>query len=140
WNTTGAFIGKLIDLLPSAPIDGTDDNQSLIYDVFLATPLLPSGALYHKVKFSGNEQPGNNEDLIGHVVDAYSHHVLVDSEFEILISDIQGIIAPDHSVILFDPQAHTYNRDSGYWDKGPDQIQLFQTLHDCNQFCKALGL
>ncbi|KAG1853656.1 hypothetical protein F4604DRAFT_1507375, partial [Suillus subluteus] len=57
---------------------------------FLATPLLPSGALYREVKFSGNEQPGNNEDLIGRVVDAYSHHVLVDSEFEILISDIQG--------------------------------------------------
>ncbi|KAG2128263.1 hypothetical protein DEU56DRAFT_915527 [Suillus clintonianus] len=77
-----------------------------MYDVFLATPLLPSGALYREVKFSGNEQL--NKDMIGHVVDAYSHHVLVDSTSEILISDIQGIIAPDHSVILFDPQAHMY--------------------------------
>src|SRR5258708_7529449 len=91
WNIVGAFIGKLIDLLPPAPTDGTDDNRSLIYDVFLATPLLPSGALYCEVKFSGNEQPGNNEDTIGRVVDAYSHHVLVDSTFEILISDIQGM-------------------------------------------------
>ncbi|KAG1856229.1 kinase-like domain-containing protein, partial [Suillus tomentosus] len=140
WNVAGAFIGKLTDLLPPAPTDGTDDNRSLLYDVFLATPLLPSGALYREVKFSGNEQPGNNEDMIGRVVDAYSHHVLVDSDFETLISDIQGIIAPDHSVTLFDPQAHTYSQDSGYWDKGPDQIQLFQALHDCNQFCKALEL
>ncbi|KAG2745806.1 hypothetical protein P692DRAFT_20741556, partial [Suillus brevipes Sb2] len=149
WNAAGAFIGKLVDLLPSAPTDGTDDNRSLIYDVFLATPLLPLGALYREVEFSGNEQPGNNEDLIGRVVDAYSHHVLIDSEhcFISILTDFTGIIAPDHSVILFDPQAHTYvsrhyheNRDSGYWDKGPDQIQLFQTLHDCNQFCKALGL
>jgi hypothetical protein len=91
WNAAGAFIGKLVDSLPSAPTDGTDDNRSLIYDVFLETPLLPSGALYREVKFSGNEQPGNNEDLIGRVVDAYSHHVLIDSEFEILISDIQGM-------------------------------------------------
>ncbi|KAG1900110.1 uncharacterized protein F5891DRAFT_1189196 [Suillus fuscotomentosus] len=140
WNVAGAFIGKLTDLLPPAPTDGTDDNRSLLYDVFLATPLLPSGALYREVKFSGNEQPGNNEDMIGRVVDAYSHHVLVDSDFETLISDIQGIIAPDHSVTLFDPQAHTESQDSGYWDKGPDQIQLFQALHDCNQFCKALEL
>src|SRR6267154_4698206 len=88
-----SIIGKLVDLLPPAPTDGTDDNRSLIYDVFLATPLLPSGALYREVKFSGNEQPGNNEDMIGRVVDAYSHHVLVDSEseFETLISDIQGV-------------------------------------------------
>ncbi|KAG1891800.1 uncharacterized protein F5891DRAFT_986555 [Suillus fuscotomentosus] len=84
-------------------------------------------ALYREVKFSGNEQPGNNEDMIGRVVDAYSHHVLVDS-------------SPDHSVTLFDPQAHIESQDSGYWDKGPDQIQLFQALHDCNQFCKALEL
>ncbi|KAG2136218.1 kinase-like domain-containing protein [Suillus cothurnatus] len=126
WNVAGAFIGKLTDFL--------------LYDVFLATPLLPSGALYWEVKFSGNEQPGNNEDMIGCVVDAYSHHVLVDSDFETLISDIQGVIAPDHSVTLFDPQAHIESQDSGYWDKGPDQIQLFQTLHDCNQFCKALEL
>ncbi|KAG1895860.1 uncharacterized protein F5891DRAFT_1193674 [Suillus fuscotomentosus] len=127
WNIVGAFIGKLTDLLPPAPTDGTDDNRSLLYDVFLATPLLPSGALYREVKFSGNEQPGNNEDMIGRVVDAYSHHVLVDS-------------SPDHSVTLFDPQAHIESQDSGYWDKGPDQIQLFQALHDCNQFCKALEL
>jgi len=63
-----SIIGKLVDLLPPAPTDGTDDNRSLIYDVFLATPLLPSGALYREVKFSGNEQPGNNEDMIGRVV------------------------------------------------------------------------
>ncbi|KAG0708134.1 hypothetical protein DFH29DRAFT_871058 [Suillus ampliporus] len=71
---------------------------------------------------------------------AHSIKGLPNSEFKILISDIQGIIAPDHSVTLFDPQAHTETQDSGYWDKGLNQIQLFQTLHDCNQFCKALEL
>ncbi|KAG1781368.1 kinase-like domain-containing protein, partial [Suillus placidus] len=140
WNAEGAFIGTLVDPLPRGPTDGTNDNRNLIYDVFLATPLLSTGSLYREVKFSGNEQPGNNEDMIGCVVDAYSHHVLVDSCFKTLISDIQGIIALDHTVRLFDPQAHTYSQDSDYWDKGPDQIQLFRVLHDCNQFCRALKL
>ncbi|KAG2030971.1 hypothetical protein BDR03DRAFT_877123, partial [Suillus americanus] len=125
WNVEGAFIGTLVDPLPPRPTDGMNNNRNLLYNVFLATPLLSTSSLYHEVKFSGNEQPGNNEDMIRCVVDAYSHHVLIDSCFETLISDIQGIIAPDHSVTLFDPQAHTYSRDSGYWDKGPDQIQLF---------------
>jgi hypothetical protein len=93
WNAEGAFIGTLVDPLPCGPTDGTNDNRNLVYDVFLATPLLSTGSLYREVKFSGNEQPGNNEDMIGRVVDAYSHHVLVDSCFETLISDIQGVLS-----------------------------------------------
>lgn len=43
------------------------------------------------MKFSGSDQSGeNSDDLIGIWVDAYAHHVVIDSQYSFCIMDIQG--------------------------------------------------
>ncbi|KAG1725925.1 hypothetical protein EDB19DRAFT_1914862 [Suillus lakei] len=137
WNISGAFIGKLTGELADAPKNGEDDSRSLVFSVFMVLPLLPTGVLCKEIKFSGSEEVGVNHDSLGSAVDAYAHHVVVDSMHEIVISDIQGIITPDRTIVFFDP--HT-QADSGYWDQGQPAINTFMESHKCNKFCKALGL
>ncbi|KIJ98777.1 hypothetical protein K443DRAFT_103331 [Laccaria amethystina LaAM-08-1] len=105
WNFEGAFIGKVTSGMLPHPADGEEDNRSLIYPIFLAAPLITTTGLYTERKFSGSDQAGNNNDEVGRVMDAYSHHVLVDSNGFLLLSDLQ--VGPDKEVILFDPQAHS---------------------------------
>ncbi|KAG1890417.1 hypothetical protein F4604DRAFT_1673830 [Suillus subluteus] len=89
WNITGAFIRKLIRKLADAP-KNSKDSCSLIFSVFMVLPLLLTGALCKEIKFS--------------------------KKHEIVISDIQGIIKPDQTIVFFDPQSHIAQADSGYWD------------------------
>lgn len=125
WNVDGAFVGVLETALPPPPANQDDDNRSLVYSTFLATPLLSSGPSYKEEKFSGNMEVGNNSGSIGNAVDAYAHHIVVDSLGTVLFVDLQGmhaftmmislilcprltgIIGPGSSVVFFDPQAHT---------------------------------
>lgn len=69
-----------------------DGKQSMIFETFLASPLLPSGGFYKERKFSGSKIAGHNVDELGQTVDAYAHHVLVDSGGEMLLADIQGAL------------------------------------------------
>ncbi|KAF8488458.1 kinase-like domain-containing protein, partial [Gautieria morchelliformis] len=118
-------------------------KQSLLFSMFLATPLLPFpvGPGGMEQKFSGNSEVGENTDHVGIWVDAYTHHTLVDSEGEYLFVDIQeGFKYSDKCLILFDPQAHTYDYSSGFWDKGPPAIVAFLKEHKCNKVCRQLGL
>ncbi|KAG1880233.1 hypothetical protein C8R48DRAFT_588610 [Suillus tomentosus] len=140
WNISTAFIGKLTEKLPDAPGKDEPDSRSLVFSVFMVLPLLPSGALCREVKFSGSEEVGLNPDSLGCAVDAYAHHIAVDSMYKVVISDIQGIITPDRTIIFFDPQSHTAQGDSGYWDHGQSAITEFLKSHKCNKHCKALGL
>lgn len=126
WNTEDAFVGTVDTMVPGRPPQGETDNRTLVFPHFLATPLLPSGSQYREVKFSGNADIGDNTDTVGEAVDAYAHHIVVDSFGDVLFADLQGkkpssfskhfrihvniitgIIGPDDSVVLFDPQAHT---------------------------------
>jgi hypothetical protein len=71
--------------------DAVDDGKrSMIFETFLASPLLPSGGLYKERKFSGSKIAGHNVDGLGQAVDAYAHHVLADSGGEMLLTDLQG--------------------------------------------------
>lgn len=126
WNFTGSFIGCASGISP-APDSGTVDNRSLLFDYFLATPLLDINNTTEERKFSGNEDAGHNTDPLGRVIDAYVHHALVDSLGDMLFADVQGlfilsrhifivliflsitpgVIFEDGSLCLFDPQAHT---------------------------------
>ncbi|KIK79273.1 hypothetical protein PAXRUDRAFT_161703 [Paxillus rubicundulus Ve08.2h10] len=139
WNFDGTFIGKLAAHVPPPPSEGVD-NHTFLWPVFLATPLLPSGSMYEEVKFSGNLDVRNNHDLLGCAVDAFAHHVVCDSNRTILLSDLQGIIAPDDALTLFDPQAHIEDSGSGHWDKESQQIDKFIRSHKCNKFCNTLDL
>ncbi|KZP07457.1 hypothetical protein FIBSPDRAFT_762900 [Athelia psychrophila] len=131
WNNEDVFVGTVDTTatpISARPPAGETDNCTLLFPHFLATPLLSSGSQYREVKFSGNEDVGNNMDPVGEAVDAYAHHIVADSFGNILFTDLQGIIGPDTSVVLFDPQAHSILK-SGYWDKGRGMIKAFLRQH-----------
>lgn len=86
-----AFIGTITEGLQSGPTDGSADNRSLIYDTFLAAPLLIMDAETEEKKFSGNDDFTPNDDIIGRFIDAYVHHTLADSQNTILLADVQGV-------------------------------------------------
>lgn len=93
WNTTDTFVGTVVTAvtpIAGRPAAGEKDNRTLLFPDFLVTPLLPSGSQYREVKFSGNEDFGNNTDPVGEAVDAYAHHTVADSFGDVLFADLQG--------------------------------------------------
>lgn len=93
WNAADAFVGTVdtaVTSIPDRPPAEEKDNRTLLFPHFLATPLLPSGSQYREVKFSGNEDVGNNTDPVGEAVDAYAHHTVADSYGNVLFADLQG--------------------------------------------------
>ncbi|KAF5377218.1 hypothetical protein D9615_006391 [Tricholomella constricta] len=133
WNSEGAFVGKATNCWP-------DDESSLMFESFLAAPLLDTSVVYTERKFSGSDVAGRSADVVGSALDAYAHHTLVDTEGQILLTDLQGVVGSDQSVILFDPQAHSCAKDTGFWDQGSDGIKVWEKAHKCNELCKQLKL
>ncbi|KAI6003159.1 hypothetical protein EDC04DRAFT_2583543, partial [Pisolithus marmoratus] len=80
-------------------------------------------------KFSGNVDFTPNKDRLGIAIDAYIHHVIVNSGSTVLLSDVQGNYC---TRFLFDSQAHIINQPSGHWDEGAE--------HKCNTTCHSLML
>lgn len=109
FNAINAFIGTVTKEIEQLPTDGEEvDNRSLMYNTFLAAPLLPFGKDgYTEDKWSGTNQTGDNETTIGRVLAAFAHHSVVDSNKTCLLVDLQGLVSPDGSITLIDPQAHT---------------------------------
>jgi myosin-heavy-chain kinase len=103
------FVGKLTkDVEPPLTADGDINNQSLIYNTFLATPLLLFGKPgYKEDKWSGTNQTGDNEITISRVIAAFAHHCVVDSNKTWVLVDLQGHMSPEGAITLIDPQAHT---------------------------------
>lgn len=108
FHASGAFIGKLTGDLPQR-VSGEADDRSLTHAVFLATPLLPFGKPgFEEEKWSGTNQTGDNNTATSRIISAFAHHSVIDSQMTCLLVDLQGLIHPDGSITLIDPQAHTY--------------------------------
>jgi hypothetical protein len=87
----GAFLGCATASTPaSLSLSGNQDDKSLNYLTFLAAPLLDIKDSSEEHKFSGNKEIAKNTDPVGHIIDAYVHHALVDSYGNILFVDMQG--------------------------------------------------
>lgn len=132
YNAENAFIGTIDSPLAARPLPIDDmavesnEECSLLFDTFLVVPLLQTKGVFTERKFSGNTQTGDNTDYIGEVVDAFAHHVLEETSRTFMLADIQGdiymefscflcslldfvgVVGPDRSIVLFDPQAHRY--------------------------------
>ncbi|GLB37946.1 hypothetical protein LshimejAT787_0409970 [Lyophyllum shimeji] len=87
WNSCNAFVGTVTDAW-------LDETSSLVFETFLAAPLLDTANLYTERKFSGSTTAGQSIDVVGSAIDAYAHHVLVDSEGTFLLTDLQGTSSP----------------------------------------------
>ncbi|KIJ36435.1 hypothetical protein M422DRAFT_119380, partial [Sphaerobolus stellatus SS14] len=139
WNTENTFIGRLVH--ESDIQDPKDENASLIWSTFLVSPIFPSKGIIKK--FSGHFDTGNNEDnsIFGIWADAYAHHVVMDSHKTLCITDIEACIVPERrQMIMFDPQANTKQKMSGFWDDGEKGIKHFLDTHICNKICDTLHL
>ncbi|THH28071.1 hypothetical protein EUX98_g6111 [Antrodiella citrinella] len=107
FNHAGAFIGTTVN---EDQVSQDLNAKALMYTSFLATPLIDTqddfGPL---IKFSGSVGPGSNtHSAVGIAVDAFAHHVLVDSEGACIFVDLQGFVHRHKDcVVLIDPQTHT---------------------------------
>ncbi|KAH6885541.1 kinase-like domain-containing protein [Coprinopsis sp. MPI-PUGE-AT-0042] len=139
WNYEGAFLGKVVYLSDS--LTSHLEKASLVYETFLAVPFLERTAhLHEERKFSGAREAGANPDVLGRWMDAYAHHVLLDSMGYIVLTDLQGLVCPTNKLVLFDPQGHTRDASIGPWDQGVQGINEFRSQHKCKTLCKNLGL
>ncbi|KAF5364797.1 hypothetical protein D9758_009291 [Tetrapyrgos nigripes] len=147
-NSTGTFVGiasspptNLAPFPLEVDID-TSDNQALLFNTFMVAPLLETcGDLYKCHKFSGNTQTGHNpSDVLGQAVNAFAHHVVEETQGTYMLLDIQGVIGPDGSLVLFDLQAHTKDKNSGPGDEGLEQIKQFAEEHMDSRVCTQMNL
>jgi hypothetical protein len=64
---------------------------ALLHRSFLVAPYIqPDGA--EEVKFSGNDDFHPNNDALGLVVKAFTHHAFADSGETFLPADLQGMV------------------------------------------------
>ncbi|KAF8901020.1 hypothetical protein CPB84DRAFT_1847003 [Gymnopilus junonius] len=146
WHSeSDTFIGQLVPPLKNLGCAAADQLQNMLFNTFLAAPLLDIRAKGNEeVCFVGNTDIENNKYALPAVINAFIHSALVDSAGQYLFTDLQGLVYPgnfpDQTVILFDPQAHTPSFSSGHWDLGPSQIYKFVKQHIYNKFCRMADL
>ncbi|KAF8580063.1 hypothetical protein K439DRAFT_1357969, partial [Ramaria rubella] len=140
WNADNMFVGTIQgDVPPPPPSYGTPDTQSLFYNMILGALLIDlQGSEYHK--FSGNEQVGTNKDKLGMVVDTFSHSIVIHSNKEYLLVDLQGILMAAGELIMFNPQGHSEQQNLCRWDQGISAIEDFLFQHTSNEVCHTLEL
>ncbi|KAF8575691.1 hypothetical protein K439DRAFT_1267075, partial [Ramaria rubella] len=139
WNADNMFVGTIQGDVPLPPSYGSPDTQSLFYNTILKALLIDlQGSKYHK--FSGNEQVGINKDKLGMVVDAFAHSIVIHSNKEYLLVDLQGILTAAGEFIMFNPQGHSEQQNLCRWDQGISAIEDFLFQHTCNEVCHTLEL
>ncbi|GJJ06527.1 hypothetical protein Clacol_000719 [Clathrus columnatus] len=93
WNLKKSFLGTCITIIDSeggnTNKSDSDKLQAIRYSDFLATLLITSYG--NEVRFSGTDAPGTSKDHIGHCVDTFAHHTIVDSLGEMLFVDLQAL-------------------------------------------------
>ena len=91
WNAEGAFIGEIVPRLKTFGMEAESANACLIFNHFLAAPLLPITELGHQeIRFLGNLDIENHECGMKAVINAFLHAALEDSGGRFLFADIQG--------------------------------------------------
>ena len=77
---------------PQSPDANAADERAVLFRTFLASPLIKKSSGYNEKKFSGALQIGHNSTVIGRAVDAFAHHVLLDSLRTCILVDLQGTL------------------------------------------------
>ena len=81
-----AFVGKLCDDVPL-----TNRKGALLHRSFLVAPYIDTDGA-EEAKFSGNDDFHPNDDALGLVVEAFTHHAFADSGETFLPADLQGTV------------------------------------------------
>ncbi|KIJ53425.1 hypothetical protein M422DRAFT_242580 [Sphaerobolus stellatus SS14] len=148
FNAAGSFLGTLVDDVPPKPLPGIPETRSMLNKMFLASPFIDMKNCVERC-FTGRDGGGRSASdwqEMDHILAAFTHAVLVDSDHTVIITDLQGVFidsesAPDNrELVLYDPQVHTI---SGLWshdDDGFNIINQFLTSHRCTDYCRSLQL
>eukprot|EP00080_Pristionchus_pacificus_P016921 PDM76941.1 efk-1 [Pristionchus pacificus] len=79
-----------------------------------------------------------------HLATAFSHWTYKATNRFLMVVDLEGVIASidgKMGVLLTDPAIHCADITRyGRMNHGPDGMKNFFVYHECNQFCKALGI
>ncbi|KAJ6563857.1 kinase-like domain-containing protein [Mycena capillaripes] len=119
----------------------TENATSVDGNTYLVEPFRSSSVVR---KFSGTLGVTADKDKLAMTVISFAHFVLEDTACTMAMVDLQGSFhaAPGgvKTMVLFDPMTHTATQDSGVGDFGFTGIQDAIDNHECNLFCKGLGL
>jgi hypothetical protein len=85
-SCNSAFVGKLCDDVPL-----TNRKGALLHRSFLVAPYIDTDGA-EEAKFSGNDDFRPNDDALGLVVEAFTHHAFADSGETFLPADLQGTV------------------------------------------------
>jgi hypothetical protein len=151
WNTEGAFIGKLAEVMP-------EPEHEFPFRYFLAVPLLHIDYVNTiLIRFSETVHNGNWQSLEAEaVVSAFVHYSFIKSNRSLLFTDLQGttdvlhatlsdasrigVLQEDGTTVMFDPQYCTTGGNAAPWDYGKHCIGPFLKNHKCSKYCTYLEL
>ncbi|KIJ49753.1 hypothetical protein M422DRAFT_246102 [Sphaerobolus stellatus SS14] len=144
YNASGAFFGQLDCEDPDiAPSYGVPETRTMLYNSFLATPLIDMkgrSELRFTDKYGNYGRDPSEREEIDYILEAFTHGVLVDSDHTVIVTDIQGVFLDNGELLLYDPQVHTVCK---VWNDADDGIRILNTFlrqHECNFYCRKLQL
>jgi hypothetical protein len=88
---------------------------------------------------------GEGRGVINFIPQCFSHFTYEASDGMKLVCDLQGVWNAIDGFTLTDPVVHHRNsssraRRNGATDKGLDGMDKFFAMHECNSWCRRLGL
>ncbi|KAJ6461487.1 kinase-like domain-containing protein, partial [Mycena vitilis] len=118
-----------------------DEAGSFANSTYLVEPFRSSSVVR---KFSGTLGSTADTDKLANTMLSFAHFVLEHTACAMAMVDLQGSLhaVPGtlRTMVLFDPMSHTASEDSGVGDFGFIGITDAIDNHECNLFCRALGL
>jgi hypothetical protein len=93
WNVEGTFFGIVETDIPLRPRGLEVDTRTLLFNTFIAAPLLKTTAPYKERSFTDMEHTTpvvTAGDTLAEFIQAYVHWTLVESGGSLLLADVQG--------------------------------------------------
>ncbi|KAJ7178029.1 kinase-like domain-containing protein [Mycena filopes] len=122
---------------------GATANDTVAFDhcTYLVEPFRSSSVVR---KFSGTLGATADQDKLAMTILSFAHFVMEYTACAMAMVDLQGSLHAEagntRTLVLFDPMTHTMAQDSGVGDFGFNGIQDAIDSHECNLFCRGLGL
>ncbi|KIJ53063.1 hypothetical protein M422DRAFT_243034 [Sphaerobolus stellatus SS14] len=146
YNANGAFVGEVVagdDTFP-LPSYGSPDTQTMLNDAFLAAPFLDLSS-HQELHFTNNKgaecRYDDEIDTMDLVLAAFTHSCLVDSDYTVMVTDIQVFILKTAN---WSSMTHKYTHivlaNWDHNDEGWRLINSFLREHRCNKYCCKLQL
>eukprot|EP00826_Nyctotherus_ovalis_P043675 TRINITY_DN4627_c0_g1_i2.p1 TRINITY_DN4627_c0_g1~~TRINITY_DN4627_c0_g1_i2.p1 ORF type:complete len:298 (+),score=121.49 TRINITY_DN4627_c0_g1_i2:25-894(+) len=135
----GSFLLKTVKVIPLVIIENRSPEKFTGAKVFFAQILLEG----EYMKFNNNYGwKRNDKDSITLIANAYSHFTYEFSMGTMIVVDIQGIVNEKEELMITDPAIHSYLHAERFGETNHGRVGMlrFFKTHECNDYCKRLGL